>query len=123
LYADRSGPARRERGDWLAAHAIKGVRHETGSLFVVRRNGLDSILPVKRRVHQADIAVAAQAEKIRHTPLNQMVDYDFGAFLVLHRYSPLLRLHLRSKIEGGAAAGVAQRLAAPAAIPLIGQAC
>jgi hypothetical protein len=74
-------------------------------------------LAVKRCVHQADIAVTAQAKKIRDTPLNQMVDYDFGAFLVLHRYSPFLRSYSRSKTEGDVApfADVAHRIAGPAA--------
>src|SRR5262249_51242267 len=58
----------------LAADAVVHVRHETGDALVMNGDRLDVVGAFVERVEEADIAVAAQAENVRHLFAHQIVD-------------------------------------------------
>ena len=51
---------------------------EAGDALVMHRNGLDVVRSFIQRVDELDIAVAAQAEYLRHLFLDQIIDNDLG---------------------------------------------
>jgi hypothetical protein len=71
--------ARRERGGRLARDAVVAVRHEAGDGLVVHRNGLDVVRALVQRIDELDVAVPAQAERIRHLLAHQIVDDHLAA--------------------------------------------
>ena len=74
----RTRPARRERRDRLARHAIIGVRHEATDAFVMRRDRLDVGRALVERIDELDIAVTAQPERVGHLLLDQVVNDDLS---------------------------------------------
>jgi hypothetical protein len=57
------------------------IGHVTGGLLVMRRDRLDAVGRRGGRIEEADIAVAAHAEEVRHLLLDQVLDHDLGAFV------------------------------------------
>ena len=72
----RAGAARRKGRGRVAGHAVINVRHEAGDAFMMYRNGLDVGRALVQRVDELDVAMAAQAEHLRHFLLDQVVDND-----------------------------------------------
>ena len=75
----RARAAGGEGRDRLAFDAVVDVGHEARDRLVVRRDGLDVALALEQRVEQADVAVAAQAEDVRHLLAHEIVDDDLAA--------------------------------------------
>ena len=50
-----------------------------GRLLVVDGDGANPVLRLERRIQEADIAVPAEAEQIRHLLADQEIDDDIGA--------------------------------------------
>ena len=70
----RTRPARRERRRRPPGHAIINVGHETRDAFMMNGNGLDVVGALVQRIDELNIAVATQAENLRHLLLDQIVD-------------------------------------------------
>ena len=75
----RARSAGGERRGRPAGDAVIDVGHEARDGLVMHRNGLDVVAPLVQRVDEADIAVAAQAEDVRHLFADQIVDDDLAA--------------------------------------------
>ena len=75
----RTGAAGRKRRRRSARDAVIHVGHEAGDALVMHRDGLDVGRAFVKRVDELDVAVAAQAEHLRHLLLDQVVDDDLGA--------------------------------------------
>ena len=70
----RTRTAGGERRGGFAADAVVHVGHEAGDALVVDGDGLDVVGAFIERVEEADIAVAAQAEDVRHLFAHEIVD-------------------------------------------------
>ncbi len=68
------GPQEVKVADRLAADAVVDVGHEAGDGLVVDGDGLDVVRALVQRVDEADIAVPAQAEHVRHLLAHEIVD-------------------------------------------------
>ena len=91
----RTGTARGKGRGRLTRHAVIDVGHEAGDAFVMHRDRLDVRRALVQRVDELDIAVAAQAEHLRHFLLDQIVDDDLRA-VELVASSPSIPLPLAS---------------------------
>ena len=89
----RAGPAGREGRRRPPRDAVVDVGHEAGDALVMHRDGLDVGRALVQRVDELDVAVAAQAEHLRHLLLDQIVDDDLGAVehVTRHRFTLSLR--------------------------------
>ena len=87
----RAGPAGRKGRRRPPRHAVVNVGHEAGDALVMHRDGLDVGRALVQRVDELDVAVAAQAEHLRHLLLDQIVDDDLGAVehVTRHRFNSL----------------------------------
>ena len=90
----RAGPAGCKRRRRPPRHAVVNVGHEAGDALVMHRDGLDVGRALVQRVDELDIAVAAQAEHLRHLLLDQVVDDDLGAVEHVTRHRLTLSLQL-----------------------------
>ncbi len=70
----RAGPAGGEGRRRLAADPVVDVGHEARDGLVVHGDRLDIVRALIERVDEADIAVAAQAEDVRHLLPHKVVD-------------------------------------------------
>ena len=91
----RARPAGGEGRRRPPRHAVIDVGHEAGDALVVHRDGLDVGRALVQRVDELDVAVAAQAEHLRHLLLDQIVDDDLGAVehVTRHRFTLSLQLN------------------------------
>ena len=90
----RTRPAGGEGRGRPARDAVIDVGHEAGDALVMHRDGLDVVRSLVQRVDELDIAVAAQAEHLRHLFLDQIVDDDLGTIEhVARRHCKKLRRH------------------------------
>ena len=73
-----------------ARDTVIDVGHEAGDALMVHRDGLDLVGTLIERVDELDVAVAAEAEHLRHLLLDQIVDNDLGAIerIACHQCSP-----------------------------------
>ncbi len=90
----RARSAGGERRGRPAGDAVIDVGHEARDGLVMNRNGRDVVAPLVQRVDEADIAVAAQAEDVRHLFTDQIVDDDLATVEHVFR-------HRRSSSEIG----------------------
>ncbi len=102
----RARPAGGEGGGRPPRNAVIDVGHEAGDALMVHRDGLEFVCAFVQRVDELDIAVAAQAEHLRHFLLDQIVDNDLGTverIACRHQITLLLaRLFNRPAILSGA---------------------
>ncbi len=88
----RARPAGGEGRGRPPRDAVIDVRHEAGDAFMMHRDGLEFVGTLIQRVDELDIAVAAQAEHLRHFFLDQIIDDDLGTVERIarrHRFPPL----------------------------------
>ena len=90
----RTRAAGREGRGRPARDAVVDVGHEAGDALVMHRDGLDVGGALVQRVDELDVAVAAQAEHLRHLLLDQIVDDDLGAIEHVTRHLCTLSLRL-----------------------------
>ena len=62
-----------------AGDAVIDVGHEARDALMVHRDGLDLLAALIERVDELDVAVAAEAEDLRHLLLDQVIDNHLGA--------------------------------------------
>ena len=70
----RARPARGECRDRLARDAVIDVGHEAADALMMGRDRLDIGRALIQRVDELDVAVAAQAKRVGHLLLDQIVD-------------------------------------------------
>ncbi len=112
----RAGAAGGERRHRLVAHAEIGVRHVTGDLLVARRDQLDPIAGVIKRVEHADVAVAANPEHIGNTASDQVLGDKLGTLHSRHVASCVLVPARRSLMHFCRLAGLRSEESEPRSI-------
>ena len=77
----RARPGRGQRRHGLVLHAEVAVGHVRGGLLVARRDQFDLVAHLVQRIEQADVAVATDAEDVRHLFINEEFGDQFAALL------------------------------------------
>ena len=75
----RARPAGGEGRRRPPRHPVIDVGHEAGDALMVHRNRLEFVGALVQGIDKLDVAVAAEAEHLRHFLLDQVVDDDLGA--------------------------------------------
>ena len=87
----RARPAGGEGRRRPPRNAVVDIGHEAGDALVMHRDGLELVGALIQRVDELDVAVAAEAEHLRHFFLDQIIDDDLGPIERIarrHRISP-----------------------------------